>query len=298
MTQILTLEDAAFERAWADAYRSYRLGESAALIALLHLDVEITVDADELLMGSAGRWRGPDGFLASHAEMNRDFDIAELQVVQSSAANGRLYVENRLHAFHRPTGKKVCLPLLQVWTHASGRVNALTAYLDRIETRRQIYGEVQSARPSQTLAARPEEDVDGNARRVTAVMNAFARGNFAPFWDLMDDEILWTCTLSRDHFPFGGTFNGKRELVSFTKLFSACFEVLDYEPVSMIRSGSSIVHVSRVRLRSQTTGESAATEHMGIWFFRRGKVLTYTEHFDAPVMRALLAGSVALPRAD
>lgn len=281
--------DAAFAEAFRSAYQTFVLGQWQPLFDLIEDHFVLRVDADELLVSGAGTWLGKEGFKAHMAAVLEDFDPERVVFEDCAVAAGRVAAWTVFHAVHRPSQARVAIRIHHVWKHDRGRIIAADFFVDREDTARQILGEArQTRRPSQLL---PSDDRtgDANATIVGSALSGWAQADFAPFWRALDEDVVWRCAASPRDLPFGGTYRGKAEVAVYWERFNRAFQIVEYSPGSLVRCGPEIGHVSQTRLRPMSGGEPFATVHMAVWGFYAGRVASYVEYLDLPVIKAALS---------
>jgi len=73
---------------------------------------------------------------------------------------------------------------------------------------------------------------------------AMVKSDFEGSLDLLTDDVVWV-NLLPDHVPFGGTYEGKQEVVRYFMEMAATFEIGDYlwDQFEYIESGNTLVMV-------------------------------------------------------
>lgn len=73
---------------------------------------------------------------------------------------------------------------------------------------------------------------------------ATVKADFEASLDLLADDVVWI-NLLPEHVPFGGTYNGKEEVVTYFMQMAETFEIGDYEwdKFEYVESGNTLVMV-------------------------------------------------------
>jgi ketosteroid isomerase-like protein len=115
-----------------------------------------------------------------------------------------------------------------------------------------------------------------NLKTITAVYEAFGRGDVGYIVSCVTDDVDWAADTSSDGAPWYGTRRGPAGVTSFFADFGSTMAVEDFTPLSFAANDEDDVHtVVRFSAKSLETGK-VATMHIHHWFhFRDGKIAYY-----------------------
>jgi ketosteroid isomerase-like protein len=131
---------------------------------------------------------------------------------------------------------------------------------------------------------------DANIKTITAVYEAFGRGDVAAILDAVTDDVDWAAEAASSAAPWYGVRHGRDAVAAFFSDFGSTMEVEEFTPVSFAANDSDVLTVVRFRSRSRATGKS---EEMNLhhWFtFRDGKIAHYRGSEDTAQTEAVLRG--------
>ncbi len=277
---------AEFEALWRDAYVALGLGNAQPMLELMADDCLFSFDVDRLYFESSGRWRGRDGFKSHLAAFRKEIEPLRVALVDGFARGSRLAAWGEIEAVYRPTRRRVTLKTHFACEFQGRELTRMTVFLDPEVELADLLG--PSRQPQPAPVTYPKPTLSGDAAALSVVLAAFARGDSRPLWRLLADDVHWRCAAPPEEFPFGGDFHGKADVLEFHARFAALFELLAYAPLSVLPSGDEVVHVADATMRARATGEVFDAQHVGIWRFRHGRIVAYSEYFDLVAMRAAL----------
>ena len=112
---------------------------------------------------------------------------------------------------------------------------------------------------------------------------ATLKADFEASLELLADDILWI-NLLPENVPFGGTYNGKEEVVAYFLQMAETFEIGDYEwdKFEYIESGNTLVMVGFEKDGKALPTGKVFDLHF-VWvvkFNERGQICYLREHND------------------
>jgi uncharacterized protein len=116
---------------------------------------------------------------------------------------------------------------------------------------------------------------DANIKTITAVYEAFGRGDVPAILDAVADDVDWAAEAASSAAPWYGTRRGKDAVAAFFSDFGSTMEVAEFTPVSFAANDTDVLTVVRFRARSRSTGKSAEMHLHHYFRFRDGKIAYY-----------------------
>ena len=127
---------------------------------------------------------------------------------------------------------------------------------------------------------------DVNIKTITQVYDAFGRGDVAAILDAVTDDVDWAAEAASAAAPWYGVQHGKDGVAAFFTAFGSAMEVLEFTPVSY--AANDVLTVVRFRVRSRSTGKTAAMNLHHFFTFREGKIAYYRGSEDSAQTEAIL----------
>ena len=127
-----------------------------------------------------------------------------------------------------------------------------------------------------------------NIKTITAVYEAFGRGDVATILDAVTDDVDWAAEADSTAAPWYGVRHGKEAVAAFFTDFGSAMEVEDFTPVSIAANDTDVHTVVRFRATSRGTGKTAAMDLHHFFKFRDGKVAYYRGTEDTAQTAAVL----------
>jgi ketosteroid isomerase-like protein len=131
---------------------------------------------------------------------------------------------------------------------------------------------------------------DANIKTITAVYEAFGRGDVAAILDAVTDDVDWAAEAASSAAPWYGVRRGKDAVAAFFSDFGSTMEVEEFTPVSFAANDTDVLTVVRFRSRSRSTGKSAEMDLHHYFKFRDGKIAYYRGTEDTAQTEAVLRG--------
>ena len=128
-----------------------------------------------------------------------------------------------------------------------------------------------------------------NLKTITAIYEAFGRGDVGYIVSCVTDDVDWATDTSSDGAPWYGVRRGPAGIESFFTDFGSTMEVVEFTPLSFAANNEDDVHtVVRFTGKSLQTGKSASMQ-LHHWFhFRDGKIAYYRGSEDTVLTVATL----------
>jgi uncharacterized protein len=116
---------------------------------------------------------------------------------------------------------------------------------------------------------------DANIKTITAVYEAFGRGDVTAILDAVTDDVDWAAEAASSAAPWYGVRHGKDAVAVFFSDFGSAMEVEEFTPVSFAANDTDVLAVVRFRARSRSTGRTAQMNLHHYFKFRDGKIAYY-----------------------
>jgi ketosteroid isomerase-like protein len=129
---------------------------------------------------------------------------------------------------------------------------------------------------------------DANIKTITAVYEAFGRGDVATILDAVTDDVDWAAEAASSAAPWYGTRHGRDAVAAFFSDFGSTMEVEEFTPLSFAANDTDVLTVVRFRARSRGTGRSAEMDLHHYFKFRDGKIAYYRGTEDTAQTEAVL----------
>jgi uncharacterized protein len=131
---------------------------------------------------------------------------------------------------------------------------------------------------------------DANIKTITAVYEAFGRGDVAAILDAVTDDVDWAAEAASSAAPWYGVRHGKGAVAAFFSDFGSTMEVEEFTPVSFAANDTDVLTVVRFRARSRGTGRTAQMNLHHYFKFRDGKIAYYRGTEDTAQTEQVLRG--------
>jgi uncharacterized protein len=131
---------------------------------------------------------------------------------------------------------------------------------------------------------------DANIKTITAVYEAFGRGDVAAILDAVTDDVDWAAEAASSAVPWYGVRHGKDAVAAFFSDFGSTMEVEEFTPVSFAANDTDVLTVVRFRARSRSTGQTAQMNLHHYFKFRDGKIAYYRGTEDTAQTETVLRG--------
>jgi uncharacterized protein len=127
-----------------------------------------------------------------------------------------------------------------------------------------------------------------NIKTITAVYEAFGRGDVAAILDAVTDDVDWAVEAVSPAAPWYGVRHGRDAVAAFFSGFGSTMEVEEFTPVSVAANDTDVLTVVRFRARSRGTGRSAEMNLHHYFKFQDGKIAYYWGTEDTAQTEAVL----------
>ena len=131
---------------------------------------------------------------------------------------------------------------------------------------------------------------DANIKTITAVYEAFGRGDVAAILDAVTDDVDWAAEAASAAAPWYGVRHGRDAVAEFFSDFGSTMEVEEFTPVSFAANDTDVLTVVRFRARSRDTGRTAQMNLHHYFKFRDGKIACYRGTEDTAQTEQVLRG--------
>lgn len=128
---------------------------------------------------------------------------------------------------------------------------------------------------------------EANVELVRRGYEAYARGDFAAVFALLDSEVeIYQTSL----LPWGGTYRGHEEARAFFRKLNELTEGRP-EPTEFISAGDDVVATGRLRGRVRANGSEYDLAIVHLWTVREGLVKRFAAYIETPGMLSALAAA-------
>jgi ketosteroid isomerase-like protein len=131
---------------------------------------------------------------------------------------------------------------------------------------------------------------DASVKTITAVYEAFGRGDVPAILDAVTDDVDWAAEAASSAAPWYGVRHGKDAVAAFFSDFGSAMEVEEFTPVSLAANDTDVLTVVRFRARSRSTGRIAQMNLHHYFRFRDGKIAYYRGTEDTAQTETVLRG--------
>ncbi len=131
---------------------------------------------------------------------------------------------------------------------------------------------------------------DANIKTITAVYEAFGRGDVPAILDAVTDDVDWAAEAASSAAPWYGVRHGRDAVAVFFSDFGSAMEVEEFTPVSLAANDTDVLSVVRFRARSRGTGRIAEMNLHHYFRFRDGKIAYYRGTEDTAQTETVLRG--------
>lgn len=142
---------------------------------------------------------------------------------------------------------------------------------------------------------------DDNIITVTAVYEAFVRGDVAAVLEAVSERVNWAEDTASTIAPWYGVRRGKAGVAGFFEAFASEMDVEEFTPLSFAANETDVLTVVRLRVRVRATGRAATMNLHHYFRFRDGKIVYYRGSEDTAQTIAVLRAETNRPhprRAD
>ena len=116
---------------------------------------------------------------------------------------------------------------------------------------------------------------DDNVKTVTAVYEAFSRGDIPTVLDALTDDVDWASEAASTDVPWWGPHQGQAGVLAFFEALGGAMELVEFTPLVIVGDGDDVLTVVRYGAKSRTNGKTATMELHHHWKFRDGKIAYY-----------------------
>lgn len=121
---------------------------------------------------------------------------------------------------------------------------------------------------------------NGNVAIVTALFEAFRRGDMDAILAFLDDAIVWETPFPRAIVPHGGKRTGKAEVRTFFETLVGTTELTRFEPQEFIASENVVAVLGVDGGTVRSTGRSSEGRFAMIFRIRDQKIVAFEEFAD------------------
>lgn len=127
--------------------------------------------------------------------------------------------------------------------------------------------------------------VQDNTQVIQNIYAAFGRGDVAAILSALASEVEWVHTAAKA-VPFGGTYRGPQEVVTFFQKLAESQDILGFEPRDFVAQGELVAVFGSIKARVKATGKTYETPWAMKWQVQNGKVTKFHHLFDSALVEA------------
>lgn len=125
-----------------------------------------------------------------------------------------------------------------------------------------------------------------NKAILARVLKAYETGDFEPFLEALDEEVVWDS--HADQFRFGGARNGRAGVLEAMAIIAAEYQITRYRTTEMVGEGDVVWATNEVSVQDRRSGRVMTFPLINRWQFRDGRIVAGAEFFDtAAVLKQL-----------
>jgi len=128
---------------------------------------------------------------------------------------------------------------------------------------------------------------DVNIKTISAVYEAFARGDVAFIVDCVTDDVDWASDTASTAAPWYGVHHGTQGVVDFFQAFGSAMEVERFEPSSFAANDTEVHTIVRFAATRRANGKRSAMNLHHFFQFREGKICYYRGSEDSSLTDAV-----------
>lgn len=126
---------------------------------------------------------------------------------------------------------------------------------------------------------------DANVQQVTAIFEAFGRGDVPFILEQLASDVRFVSHLDRA-VPWAGQFTGRDEVVRYFGALGGSVEVTDHPVNSLVAQDDTVVATGDVAFRVRETGKEGSSSWVYIFKLADGKVQSYDQFNDTGLAEA------------
>jgi len=131
---------------------------------------------------------------------------------------------------------------------------------------------------------------EDNIKTITAVYEAFGRGDVATILEALSDDVDWAAEADSTAAPWYGVRHGKDAVGAFFQAFGSAMEVEEFTPISIAANDSDVLTVVEHRSTARATGKTAVMRLHHYFKFDADKISYYRGSEDTAQTAAVLHG--------
>jgi ketosteroid isomerase-like protein len=137
------------------------------------------------------------------------------------------------------------------------------------------------------IAAEGHEAPGKNAKTVSAVFEAFGKGDVAAILERCTDDTEWSFNAREPPVPWQGTYRGKQQLPAFFEAMAKHIDIRAFEPRLIAEGARDVLYQVRIGYVIRRNGKSVNEEQIQWWTLDgTGKVRRLRHYTDTAAVNA------------
>lgn len=117
---------------------------------------------------------------------------------------------------------------------------------------------------------------ESNKATVTAAYDGFSRGDLAPVFSALAEDVVWTNHATES--PVGGEYKGSAGVEEFFTKLNESAEITKFEVHTLIAEGDYLVALGYSATTVRATGKTGEGPFVHVFHFAGDKVSTFDEY--------------------
>jgi ketosteroid isomerase-like protein len=122
-------------------------------------------------------------------------------------------------------------------------------------------------------------DEQANTDLVQRAYQNFKAGDIQSFLNVLAEDVQWQLP-EMANVPFGGTWQGRRQVGQFFSKMAEVQDVVEFEPEEFIAQGDKVVVLGRFTMRIKATGRDSCSAWAHVWTLQGKVVSSVREYVD------------------
>jgi ketosteroid isomerase-like protein len=122
--------------------------------------------------------------------------------------------------------------------------------------------------------------IEANKSILRRALASYARGDLAPVFAVLDENVVWSSNALADHYRFGGRREGHAGVREALSMIAADYEIARYDVIEMVGEGDVVWVASNVAVFDRKRRRTLTFPIINRWELRDGKIVSCSEFFD------------------
>ena len=125
-----------------------------------------------------------------------------------------------------------------------------------------------------------ETTVQDNVKIVLQVYAALGRGDIPTVLSLLADDVEWSMPHPRTIVPYGGKWQGKKEVAKFFSIMHDFTEVQQVQLQEYIAQNDKVIVLGHIKLKAKPSDRDYENDLVAVWTVQDGKVKQMRDFMD------------------